>query len=38
VIVRLAWSYQISISNFTPLLVGVAMRPHGSGRTGSDQS
>jgi hypothetical protein len=32
VIVRLAWSYQTSISNFTPLVVGSAMRPDGNGR------
>jgi hypothetical protein len=32
VIVRLAWSYQTSISNFTPLVVGSAIRPDGNGR------
>lgn len=34
VIVRLAWSYQTSISNFTPLVVGSAMRTDGNVRTG----
>ena len=31
VIVRLAWSYQTSISNLRPLWVGVAMQPDGNG-------